>query len=250
MVSLLIGLCFVVMSISGLLLYFGQKQWHPVETLHILFGVIFLAFAIFHINNNWKSIQAYSKTKVERQWTKELVVGLAIVGVFLVGGSLEIPPFKQMAHGLKGMFGAKRGNRKPPKDGKSATAVDLMKDSIAILGLLHDFDQSLRLSDTVMAHKIWADEKELSFIQNGNRFIGWANIKQALYSSNQQQPSTIVLAKPDVTMHLLGDGVWVERWGIPEVGGINPAPSAKIRETLLLKRVSNQWRLVHVHTSV
>lgn len=67
MVSLLIGLCFVVMSISGLLLYFGQKQWHPVETLHILFGVIFLAFAIFHIKNNWKSIQAYSKTKVERK---------------------------------------------------------------------------------------------------------------------------------------------------------------------------------------
>jgi hypothetical protein len=108
LISLTIAFCFIVMSISGLLLYFGQKQWHPVETLHILFGVIFLGFAIFHVLNNWSSIKGYAKNRKENKWQKELMVAASIFGIFLIGGSLEVPPFMQMAHGFKKLFGAKR----------------------------------------------------------------------------------------------------------------------------------------------
>ncbi len=107
-ISLTIAFCFIVMSITGLFMYFGQKEWHAIETLHILFGVIFLGFAIFHILNNWSSITGYSKNKRENKWQKELIVAASIFGVFLIGGALEVPPFMQMAHGGKQLFGPKR----------------------------------------------------------------------------------------------------------------------------------------------
>lgn len=108
LISLTIAFCFVIMSISGLFLYFGQKEWHAIETLHILFGVIFLGFAFFHILNNWSSITGYSKSKREGTWQKELKVAAGIFAIFLIGGSLEVEPFMALAHGGKRLFGGKR----------------------------------------------------------------------------------------------------------------------------------------------
>ncbi len=108
LISLTLALAFLAMGVTGLFLYFGQKQWHAVETLHILFGVLFLGFAIFHILNNWSSIKGYSKSKKENKWQKELGVASLIFVIFMVGGALELGPFKALAHGGKILFGAKR----------------------------------------------------------------------------------------------------------------------------------------------
>lgn len=108
LISLTIAFCFVVMATTGLFLYFGQKEWHAIETLHILFGVIFLGFAIFHILNNWSSIKGYSRSRKDNKWQKEFGIAAGIFGLFLIGGAIEIEPFMGLAHGGKRLFGPKR----------------------------------------------------------------------------------------------------------------------------------------------
>jgi hypothetical protein len=122
LVSLTIGFAFLVMSITGLLLYFNLKFG---ETLHIIFGLIFFGFAIFHIVNNWTSITGYSKSRKTNSIQKEFWVALGIFALFLAGGAAEIEPFKTMAHGGKILM---NGGKKRKDDKLAFTEVVTNKD--------------------------------------------------------------------------------------------------------------------------
>ncbi len=122
LVSLTIGFAFLVMSITGLLLYFNLKFG---ETLHIIFGLIFFGFAIFHIVNNWASITGYSKSRKTQSIQKEFWVAFGIFALFLIGGATEIEPFKTLAHGGKILMG---GGKKRQDDKLAFTEVTTNKD--------------------------------------------------------------------------------------------------------------------------
>lgn len=159
LISLTIGFCFIIMSISGIMLYLGQKQWHPIETLHILFGVIFLGFAIFHILNNWSSITGYSKSRKDNKWQKEFMVAASIFGVFLIGGSLEVPPFMQMAHGFKQLLGGKRERKEMVSFDSVKTNQDSKGTEINII-----LQKGKDVEIPVMA--VWVEDSAHNFVEN------------------------------------------------------------------------------------
>jgi hypothetical protein len=88
-ISLTIAFAFLVLSISGILLWLKQKA-HPIEMAHTIFGLLFAGFAIFHIVNNWDSITGYSKSRKTGGIQKELIVAGLIAVVLLAGALTEV----------------------------------------------------------------------------------------------------------------------------------------------------------------
>jgi hypothetical protein len=62
LISLSVGLAFLTLSFTGLMLYFLPHT--PTTSLtHTIFGFTFLLAAIFHIRNNWISLKTYWSIK-------------------------------------------------------------------------------------------------------------------------------------------------------------------------------------------
>jgi hypothetical protein len=96
-ISLSIALAFLFLATTGLLLYFGLKP-EFVTSIHVLLGLVFTSFAIFHIKNNWSSLKVYSKERKEGKIKKEFLVAAVVVAVFLLGAGFSLPPFEQIQH--------------------------------------------------------------------------------------------------------------------------------------------------------
>ena len=107
LVSLSVAAVFIVLSITGLLTYFGQES-HTVEHTHAWFGVLFVAAAIFHIVNNWASLKGYSTDRKVGGIRRELIVASVVALLFLVGIAANLPGFKALPNGGKVLFGKKR----------------------------------------------------------------------------------------------------------------------------------------------
>lgn len=89
LISLTVALAFVLLAMTGILLFVKQKA-HFIEMTHTIFGLLFIGFAIFHILNNWDSIKAYSKDRKSGSIKKELVVASLITGIILVLSVTEV----------------------------------------------------------------------------------------------------------------------------------------------------------------
>jgi hypothetical protein len=89
LISLTIAFAFLVLSVSGILLWVKQKA-HPIEMAHTIFGLLFVGFAIFHIVNNWDSIAGYSKSRKTGSIQKEFIWAGIIALVLLVGALTEV----------------------------------------------------------------------------------------------------------------------------------------------------------------
>ena len=89
LISLSVAIAFVLLSMTGILLFVKQKA-HFIEMTHTIFGLVFIGFAIFHILNNWDSIKAYSKDRKSGSIKKELVVASLITGIILVLSVTEV----------------------------------------------------------------------------------------------------------------------------------------------------------------
>jgi Domain of unknown function (DUF4405) len=71
-ISLSVAFAFLTLSITGILLYIKQKS-HAIEISHVVFGLLFVAMAAFHIYNNWASLKNYSKPRNETKLSKEII---------------------------------------------------------------------------------------------------------------------------------------------------------------------------------
>lgn len=94
-VSLSLSLAFLALSVTGLLLYL-VKHNKETTSIHVVFGLLFLSFAVFHISNNWSSLISYAKSRTGGSLQKELLLSITIVGIFLAGTWLGIPPFSEV----------------------------------------------------------------------------------------------------------------------------------------------------------
>ena len=129
-ISLSLGLTFIVMLLSSGVLYFipnrrvtdwngwcflglDKQQW---DNLHINLGILFLVFLIWHIYYNWKPIKNYLKEKKKLiVFTKEFNFSLLLVSLFIVGTIWMIFPFSflvNIGNGVKALNALDRGN--PP----------------------------------------------------------------------------------------------------------------------------------------
>jgi hypothetical protein len=111
-VSLTLALSFVVMSYTGILLFFTPKgkianwtDWSLLgltktqyTDLHITSMFLFLAAGIWHIYFNWKPLMSYLKTRTRHVTglKKELLLAL-VLNAFFVGGTLShLPPMQSI----------------------------------------------------------------------------------------------------------------------------------------------------------
>jgi hypothetical protein len=96
-VSLGVAISFVVIAVTGLLMYF-LSHGEIVSTLHIVFGLLFTLVAIFHLLNNWPSIKAYTAVpetkKQKKTLSKEIITITILTLLVLLGTSLQWQPVK------------------------------------------------------------------------------------------------------------------------------------------------------------
>jgi len=140
-VSLSLGLTFIVMLLSSGVLYFipdrgvtawsawsflglDKQQW---DNLHINLGLLFLVFLVWHIYYNWKPIKNY--LKVKKEWviiTKEFNFSLLLVSLFIIGTIWMIFPFSffvNIGNGIKAI-NAKNAGTPPFAYAEQATLKD------------------------------------------------------------------------------------------------------------------------------
>lgn len=108
--SLSLGFAFLIMSYTGVILYFVPKgkiaywsDWHflglsktQYGEIHTTTMVTFLLFGILHIYYNWKPLLSYLKDKQKKiSFTKkEFLIAFSLNLLFVVGTLFMIQPFK------------------------------------------------------------------------------------------------------------------------------------------------------------
>lgn len=108
LISLFVAGIFLTLGISGILMYFAIRE-PGVKTTHILFGLLFIGIAAFHIINNWSSLVGYTKQRSNGKIQREFLLSAGIVGLIVIGTALNLEPLAELAH-----FGEElgRGERK------------------------------------------------------------------------------------------------------------------------------------------
>ncbi|MCA9733809.1 MAG: DUF4405 domain-containing protein [Deferribacteres bacterium] len=108
-VSLYVTFSFIIMVISGIVLYLSPAgriaKWTHVyilglekeswQAIHIIFTFLFVIAGGFHIWYNWKPFTSYLRTKIQQNISlrKELFTSSLVVLFLLVATLANIPPF-------------------------------------------------------------------------------------------------------------------------------------------------------------
>jgi hypothetical protein len=111
-ISVLTGLSFIVMAVTGLALFFApscriardtswsvlgydKDQWVAV---HVWFSITFVVAALFHIYCNWTALICYFKAKIRRGFAfrVEWIAALLLCGLVYAGTIFEAPPFSSL----------------------------------------------------------------------------------------------------------------------------------------------------------
>ena len=125
-------------------------------------------------------------------------------------------------------------------------------DKKSINQLLENYKISINKIDTTLAKTFWLTEPEVSFIHPKGHEKGWDGIKKGIYEMFGNNFSQRDLKSYDETINLYGDMAVLEFYWIFDATfmGKNPTTiQTKGRETQVLKKIDDQWRIVHVHYS-
>jgi len=111
-VSVATGLSFLLMSITGIVLFITPKgrvahwvEWRMLGLtkdqwggLHIWFSLIFMVMAAFHIYLNWQPLLNYFRDRVRRTYAlrREWLFSLIICGIILAGTLADVTPFSSL----------------------------------------------------------------------------------------------------------------------------------------------------------
>jgi hypothetical protein len=157
-ISLSVSLAFLSLAVSGLLLYIGKKP-KPVETIHVIFGLTFLCFAIFHIINNWSSLVSYMKTTTGGI-KKEFPIVLGGCTILLLGAGFMLPPFEPIAEAGKALF---RGERRERVQRITFEGVTTNKD-VQGTGLNIILQKNNKIALPVIT--VWVEDSAHQFVEN------------------------------------------------------------------------------------
>lgn len=110
--SVLVGLAFLLLALSGLMLFLAppgrvanwtnwtllalrKSEW---TAIHIWFGTIFLAMTVLHIAFNWRTLLGYFKNRVSRQYAlrREWAAAGIVTAIVAAGTLVGIAPFSSL----------------------------------------------------------------------------------------------------------------------------------------------------------
>lgn len=111
-VSVLAGFSFVLMAVTGLVLFFTPSCRAAHETswifwghdkdqwvaAHVWFSIAFVAASLIHIYLNWTALISYFKTKLQQRlaFRAEWISALVICGIIYAGTVYEAAPFSSL----------------------------------------------------------------------------------------------------------------------------------------------------------
>ncbi len=158
-VSIIITVGFISVAITGLLYFFGIKS-NAVETVHVLFGLIFVIFMGFHIWYNFPSLKNYTVNKKSKGVKREILLGtifsLLLLTFMCFGGGVATA----LAESGRQLFSGKKKER---REGIAFTEISTNEDKAGIpLQLL------IQKNSGVIAHAIviWAEDSASTRTEN------------------------------------------------------------------------------------
>lgn len=111
-ISLYISFSFIIMIVSGVILYLAPAgriaKWTHIyilglekdawQAIHIIFTFLFIIASGFHIWYNWKPFVSYLRNKMRQKFSlrKELIASFLITMLLFVFTLLELPPFSSV----------------------------------------------------------------------------------------------------------------------------------------------------------
>lgn len=221
LVSLSVAAVFLVLSVTGLLIYFGQGN-HTVDHTHAWFGMLFFAAAMFHIVNNWSSIKGYSVNRKAGGIRRELIVPSLIAILFTVGIAADWPVFKDLANAGKKLFPREK------KKELSQAAVDSIANRVTT-----DYTAAINTGDTAAFAKNTSSHATIS------TETGTVLSSGELLKSLKATPDADKLIAHVDRATALDDNVIVAHGTAMHA---NPA-GATIRFTSVLKQEDRHWRV-------
>ena len=116
--------------------------------------------------------------------------------------------------------------------------------------LIEDYKVSINKADTILGAKVWADVPEVTFIHPRGHEKGWKGIKDNFYGMFRTMFKTRDLKSNNEIINVYGDVAWIEfYWVFDATFNDGNIIQTKGRETQILKKIGNQWQIVHVHYS-
>ncbi len=147
MTSVLIATSFVILVLSGIMLFVSppgrianwtdwtllglrRQEW---IALHICFSLLFLVVAIVHIVFNWRPMVSYFKNRMTRRagFRWEWLVGVGVCVLVFAGTRLNVPPFSSLLafnEQVKGVWDT-AGQRAPIPHAELLTLAELAKQA-------------------------------------------------------------------------------------------------------------------------
>ncbi len=178
LISLAVAFGFLSIGITGILMYFGLEG--GVTTVHVIFGLLFVAFSIFHVINNWNSIKLYTLDKQKGSIRKEFILVNVILLAVLIAAAVNLQPFTAIAHA-----GEEGGRREEGKEG----------------GREHGFFRNASFEEVVTNEDVQGTSLSL-IIQKSNNIVApsiaiWVVDTTGRFAGNLFVPSKVAKFKTD-----------------------------------------------------
>ncbi len=163
LISLSVTFGFLSIGITGILMYFGAHG--GITTIHVIFGLIFVAVAIFHIVNNWNSLKLYTRDKKPGGIRKEFLLVSSVLLLVLIGSAVNLGPFAALAHAGE-EFGSEENGERAERHFQGNNSFDDIVTNEGIKGTeLHFIIQKgNEVPAPVMA--IWVSDSTGRFVEN------------------------------------------------------------------------------------
>lgn len=126
------------------------------------------------------------------------------------------------------------------------------RDDVKINELLEKYKKSINEADTILAKTFWYTDSDVTFIHPGGHEKGWEGIKKGIYEKFERMFVTRDLKSYDERVTMYGDMAILEFYWVFDavLDGENSMPiQTKGRETQVLKKFDDTWRIVHIHYS-
>ena len=135
---------------------------------------------------------------------------------------------------------------------KKSNAGQKDDDLVAIEQVLENYKASINLADTTLAASFWLTSQEATFIHPRGHEKGWEAIKSGIYEMFGSRFTSRDLKSFDETIQVYGDMAVLEFYWVFDAvySGENPTPmQSRGRESQVMKKFGNSWKIVHVHYS-
>ena len=163
LVSLSVTFGFLSIGITGILMYFGARG--GITTIHVIFGLIFVVVAIFHVVNNWNSLKLYTRDKKIGGIRKEFILVSVVLLLVLIGSAVNLGPFSAVAHAGEEFGREERGEREEGHFSRN-NSFENVKTNEAFNGTDLQFiiQKSNEAAAPLMA--IWVSDSTGRFVEN------------------------------------------------------------------------------------